>query len=112
MLERIDGLEQWRDVHGHLAGNAVVGLGPAREQQWREHVVRILRAAHDVVADGVFAVTMARLQDGFEHAERAAAERIELHLHARVALDGLHQQIVTFGGRARHPVRIVETLRR
>ena len=73
MLERIDGLEQRRDVDRDFAGIAVVGLGPARQQQRREHVVRALRAADDVVADGILAVAMARLQDGFEHAERAAA---------------------------------------
>ena len=37
-------------------------------------------------------------------------ERVELHLDAGVALDGVHQQVVALGGRARHPVRVVETL--
>ena len=90
--------------------DAVVGLRPARQQQRREHVVRALRAAHHVVADGVLPVAMPRLQDRFEHAERAAPERVELHLDAGIALDGLHQQVVPLGGRARHPVRVVEPL--
>ena len=90
--------------------DAVVGFGPARQQQRREHVVGVLRAAHHVVADGVLAVAMPRLQDRFEHAERAAAERVEFHLDAGIALDGLHQQVVPLGGRARHPVRVVEPL--
>ena len=111
LLECLHRLEQRRDVDRDLARDAVVGFGPAREQQWREHVVGVLGAAHDVVADGVFPVAMPRLQDAFEHAERAAPERVELHLDAGVALDGLHQQVVALGGRAHHPVRIVETLR-
>ena len=97
-----------RDVHGDFAGDAVVGFRPARQQQRRQHVVRVLRAAHDVVADGVLPVAMPCLQDAFEHAERAPPERVELDLDAGVALDGLHQKVVPLGGRARHPGRIVE----
>ena len=53
---------------------------------------------------------MPRLKDRLEHAERAAPERVELHLHAGVAFDRLHEQVVPFGRGARHPLRIVETL--
>ena len=113
MFERIDGFEQRRDVHGDLAGDAVVGFGPARQQQRREHVVGALRAAHHVVADGVLARSDAA-PAGWLRTRRACGlpERIELHLDAGIALDGLHQQVVALGGRARHPVRIVEALRR
>jgi hypothetical protein len=41
---------------------------------------------------------MPRLQDGIEHTERALAERVQLHLEAGVAFDGLHQQVVRSAG--------------
>ena len=109
MRERLLGLELRRDVQGDLAGDAVVGLGPARQQQRREHVVGALRAADDVVADGVRPVAVPRLQDGVEHPERALAERIQLHLDAGVALEACARGRGA-RRRARHPLRIVESL--
>ena len=53
---------------------------------------------------------MACLQDGLENAERAPAQRVQLHLGADIALDGPDQQVVALGRRTRHPVWIVESL--
>ena len=109
-LERATLVEQRRDVERHLAARLVVGLGPARQHQRREHVVGLYGAADDVEPDRLGAVAMAALHDGLEHRQRALAERIEAAGRPGIALEQLDQARVPLGGAARAPVRIVQAL--
>ena len=71
LLERFDRLQERRDVEAALSGVLVRDAGPAREQQHGQHVVRPLRAAHDVGADGARTELVARVRDGIKPPQAA-----------------------------------------
>ena len=100
LAEGLRGLELRRDVERHFPGALVVGLGPTRQQQRREHIVRAPGVAHDEVADGFGAVAVAALHDGVEHREGALAERIELGDRAAILLERLGEPVAPLAAAA------------
>ena len=76
-LQRLDRLEQRRHLETAFAAVLVRDSGPAGEQQYRQHVIGSLGAAHDIGADGAGAVLVACVPDGVEHRERAAARGVQ-----------------------------------
>ena len=75
--------EQRRDVGRHVARAAIRRIGPARQQQHRQHVVDAARGADDVRPDRIGAVAMPAVRQRLEHPQAALAARIE---HASRAL--------------------------
>ena len=73
----LDRLEQWRHVERYLRRMLVDHLGPAREQQHGEYVVRIAGAADDIVADRVGTVAMPAVNQGVEYREGAPTHGIK-----------------------------------
>ena len=111
VLERLDRIELRRDVERNRFFALVIGLGPLREQQRRQHVVGPRDATDHVQADCVGPKAPAALQHGLEHRQRAFAERIQLTARADVPANGVDQPPVALGRGAAEPRRIVQAPR-
>ncbi len=98
-FQRINRLEQRRDVERALAGALVGNIGPSRQQQNREYVFGTPRPAHDVFADGAAAEFMTRVGDGFEHPQTAPAHGIECRGRPLIANQQITQLPQPFRGR-------------
>ena len=109
-LERAHGLEQRHDIERHLPALAVRDVGPAREKQDRQHVVRRFRSAHDVVADGALTVSVAALHHRLEHGQCAAADCVESPGRSAVARYQLAERRASRLGREAGPVLAAEAL--
>ena len=110
-LERLDGLKHGSEIERYLARALVVGLGPAREQERRQHVIRARSAAHNEITDSVRAVAMAALHDRIKYRQTSLAERIQFRTRAHVALQRGAQELPPLLARAGTPMRIVESAR-
>ncbi len=98
-------------IHGRLPGTLVPGLGPAGQQQHRQHIIDTQHPADDVIPDGVRSVAMPALHQRFEDAAAAASLRIQLHARTHVARERRAQEFLAFQPRALHPQRIPGALR-
>src|SRR6195256_5691075 len=103
--ERLRGLELWREVERHFPGVLVVGRGPARQQQRREHIVRAAGAAHDEVTDGLGAIAVAALYHGVEHREWALPARIEPRARPAILLQRRGEPVAALAAAAAEPQR-------
>ena len=99
--EIVAGLEQGGDVEG-------VEPCPPRQQQHRERVVRSLRHADDVRADGAWSVTRLAFRDRLEHGERALGLRVRRGGGRFPGCEGAVQPARALRARALEPTGIVE----